>query len=56
MNFNSGAGAAPVPQQQATPYSSVEEQYLMLKANELQQQKAFQKGLVPGPPPPLPPL
>ena len=55
MNFNSGAGAAPVPQEKM-PYSTVEEQYLMLKANELQQQKAFQKGLVPGPPPPLPPL
>jgi hypothetical protein len=42
--------------QPEAPSMSVEQQYLLLKANEMQQQKTFQKGLAPAPFPPLPPL
>ena len=60
-NMSVGAGVTPAiaplgqPQGNA-PSMSTEEQYLLLKANEVQQQKSFQKGLAPAPFPPLPPL
>lgn len=58
--MNMGVGVTPgitTPNvQQQAPAMSVEEQYLLLKANELQGQKAYQRGLAPGPPPPIPTL
>ncbi len=56
INSTVAPGTPQSAAQRNVPSMSAEEQYLMLKVNEAQQTKAFQKGLVPAPPPPLPPL